>query len=245
MFLSVFDIFKIGIGPSSSHTVGPMVAARRFLDEDLRAGRGAGAAAQGQPARLARLHRQGARHRPRHRARPRRRGAGQRRPGPRAGNPCGAERAQELWRAPACPGSRSIPRPTSDLRLRPGAAGTRERHGLPRARRGGRACSPSAPSIRSAAASCCPPRSCSGRTRAASAAAAAPDVPFPFATAPRDARHGRGVGPLDRRHEAGERAGACSGHRPRCRARPHLGGDGILHGPRAWPPPARCRAASR
>jgi L-serine dehydratase len=31
MFLSVFDIFKIGIGPSSSHTVGPMVAARRFL----------------------------------------------------------------------------------------------------------------------------------------------------------------------------------------------------------------------
>jgi L-serine dehydratase len=31
MFLSVFDIFKIGIGPSSSHTVGPMLAARRFL----------------------------------------------------------------------------------------------------------------------------------------------------------------------------------------------------------------------
>lgn len=31
MYLSVFDLFKIGIGPSSSHTVGPMVAARRFL----------------------------------------------------------------------------------------------------------------------------------------------------------------------------------------------------------------------
>jgi len=31
MFLSVFDLFKIGIGPSSSHTVGPMIAARRFL----------------------------------------------------------------------------------------------------------------------------------------------------------------------------------------------------------------------
>jgi L-serine dehydratase len=30
MALSVFDLFKIGIGPSSSHTVGPMVAARRF-----------------------------------------------------------------------------------------------------------------------------------------------------------------------------------------------------------------------
>ncbi|HOW72324.1 MAG TPA: L-serine ammonia-lyase [Phycisphaerae bacterium] len=28
--ISVFDIFKIGVGPSSSHTVGPMVAARRF-----------------------------------------------------------------------------------------------------------------------------------------------------------------------------------------------------------------------
>ncbi len=29
---SVFDMFKIGIGPSSSHTVGPMVAAGRFVD---------------------------------------------------------------------------------------------------------------------------------------------------------------------------------------------------------------------
>ena len=33
MFLSVFDLFKIGIGPSSSHTMGPMVAAARFLEE--------------------------------------------------------------------------------------------------------------------------------------------------------------------------------------------------------------------
>lgn len=31
MFLSIFDIFKIGIGPSSSHTMGPMIAAHRFL----------------------------------------------------------------------------------------------------------------------------------------------------------------------------------------------------------------------
>jgi len=37
MFLSVFDIFKIGVGPSSSHTMGPMASARRFLDE-LRSG---------------------------------------------------------------------------------------------------------------------------------------------------------------------------------------------------------------
>jgi L-serine dehydratase len=30
--VSIFDIFKIGIGPSSSHTVGPMKAARAFRD---------------------------------------------------------------------------------------------------------------------------------------------------------------------------------------------------------------------
>ncbi|WP_293448967.1 L-serine ammonia-lyase [Planktotalea sp.] len=33
MFLSIFDMFKVGIGPSSSHTMGPMVAAGRFLDQ--------------------------------------------------------------------------------------------------------------------------------------------------------------------------------------------------------------------
>lgn len=33
MFLSIFDLFKIGVGPSSSHTMGPMVAANRFLHE--------------------------------------------------------------------------------------------------------------------------------------------------------------------------------------------------------------------
>ncbi|KPP98008.1 L-serine ammonia-lyase [Marinobacter sp. HL-58] len=30
MAISLFELFKVGIGPSSSHTVGPMVAARRF-----------------------------------------------------------------------------------------------------------------------------------------------------------------------------------------------------------------------
>ena len=29
---SIFDIFKIGIGPSSSHTVGPMIIANKFID---------------------------------------------------------------------------------------------------------------------------------------------------------------------------------------------------------------------
>src|SRR5215218_4634581 len=32
MAISVFDLFTIGIGPSSSHTVGPMRAARRFAE---------------------------------------------------------------------------------------------------------------------------------------------------------------------------------------------------------------------
>jgi len=32
MAISVFDLFKIGIGPSSSHTVGPMRAARKFVE---------------------------------------------------------------------------------------------------------------------------------------------------------------------------------------------------------------------
>jgi L-serine dehydratase len=33
MFLSVFEMFKVGIGPSSSHTMGPMVAAERFMTQ--------------------------------------------------------------------------------------------------------------------------------------------------------------------------------------------------------------------
>jgi len=33
MFVSAFDLFKIGLGPSSSHTVGPMRAANRFVHE--------------------------------------------------------------------------------------------------------------------------------------------------------------------------------------------------------------------
>src|SRR5688500_12847737 len=33
MNISVFDIFKIGIGPSNSHTVGPMRAAKTFAEK--------------------------------------------------------------------------------------------------------------------------------------------------------------------------------------------------------------------
>ena len=32
MYFSLFEIFSVGIGPSSSHTVGPMRAARRYVD---------------------------------------------------------------------------------------------------------------------------------------------------------------------------------------------------------------------
>jgi L-serine dehydratase len=31
MYIGVFDLFKIGVGPSSSHTMGPMLAAGRFV----------------------------------------------------------------------------------------------------------------------------------------------------------------------------------------------------------------------
>ncbi|MEO0443178.1 MAG: L-serine ammonia-lyase [Pseudomonadota bacterium] len=33
MTISTFDLFKVGIGPSSSHTVGPMVAAKQFAED--------------------------------------------------------------------------------------------------------------------------------------------------------------------------------------------------------------------
>lgn len=44
MYLSVFDIFKIGVGPSSSHTMGPMTAAAdfvRMLSENAKAAKSA------------------------------------------------------------------------------------------------------------------------------------------------------------------------------------------------------------
>src|SRR2546423_8790814 len=47
MTISVFDLFSVGIGPSSSHTVGPMRAARTFV---------AGLADTGQLDRTATIH---------------------------------------------------------------------------------------------------------------------------------------------------------------------------------------------
>jgi len=37
MNVSTFDLFKVGIGPSSSHTVGAMIAACRFATRMLKA----------------------------------------------------------------------------------------------------------------------------------------------------------------------------------------------------------------
>ena len=48
MAISVFDLFKIGIGPSSSHTVGPMRAAARFVQRWL--------LEEGNLPRVARVH---------------------------------------------------------------------------------------------------------------------------------------------------------------------------------------------
>ena len=39
MALSAFDLYSVGIGPSSSHTVGPMRAAKRFVDGLRESGR--------------------------------------------------------------------------------------------------------------------------------------------------------------------------------------------------------------
>ncbi|SFN47347.1 L-serine dehydratase [Izhakiella capsodis] len=36
--ISVFDMFKVGIGPSSSHTMGPMKAGKQFIDELVQKG---------------------------------------------------------------------------------------------------------------------------------------------------------------------------------------------------------------
>ncbi len=47
MAVSVFDLFKIGIGPSSSHTVGPMRAAARFASKLARGSRHACRSARG------------------------------------------------------------------------------------------------------------------------------------------------------------------------------------------------------
>ena len=75
--MSAFDLYRIGPGPSSTHTVGPKRAAQRFVHELEADGLLlAGANAEGRSIRVGRVHRSRARHGPRHRRRPLRRSAG-------------------------------------------------------------------------------------------------------------------------------------------------------------------------
>ena len=97
MTLSVFDIFKVGIGPSSSHTMGPMRAAREFVAAASATGCCDGPRRSRCAAvRLAGADRQRPWHRPRRAARPRGRGAGDR----RSGQP-----SSRRWRASAAAGA--------------------------------------------------------------------------------------------------------------------------------------------
>ena len=97
MAVSVFDLFKIGIGPSSSHTVGPMRAARMFVARLAHEGAArARRAREGRPLRLARRHRQGPRQRQGRAAgpgRPRARHGRHRAGARRASRPCARQHA--------------------------------------------------------------------------------------------------------------------------------------------------------
>ena len=184
MSLSVFDIFKIGIGPSSSHTMGPMNAARSFVE--LLAARGllaAHRAGLGAALRLARAHRPGSLHGSRDAPRPRGRE-------PRhASTPAAVEPTLQRIRTTGrirLLGRHEIAfdEPLNLLfHMRSGAAGTLERHALHGARRRARRCSRARSTTASAAASSCRPaprratakarRSASVRVRVRRAAARA------------------------------------------------------------------------
>ena len=104
MAISAFDLFSVGIGPSSSHTVGPMRAAHTFA-EGLRGRRPAraGRSRAGRAVRLARCHRPRARLGQGRRARARGRGAGDDRPpsrGLRAWTRCAPRGAAAARRHP-------------------------------------------------------------------------------------------------------------------------------------------------
>ena len=136
MTVSVFDLFKVGIGPSSSHTVGPMRAAYLFATR-LR-GRRAARPDRGGPlraVRLARRHRPRARHGQGGRAGPGRRAA------PTSSTRCAAgadvEAVRTARRLPLAGDARDRllrrrrrrPAPAQAPRLPP------QRHGLHRRRR--------------------------------------------------------------------------------------------------------------
>ena len=217
MVCSVFDLFKIGVGPSSSHTMGPMTAACRFV-EGLRE-RGAARAdraGRGRPLRLARADRQGPRHRPRHPARPVR----------RAARPDRSRRGRRDGRADP----RDRPAPRSAARTR-SAFDEATRPALPAARaaaapfatacasppstRPARLLDERASPIRSAAA----PWSTRRRSRATRRPRAAGTCPTAISSGDAIARHRRARGAQHRRHRPRQRARALCrrGDRPAAR----------------------------
>ena len=114
--ISVFELFKIGIGPSSSHTVGPMKAAAAFAQ-------GLGERGAGRPRRLAvrhplwlaRLHRQGPCGRQGGDSRACRRGARHGRSRQSRGHRRAGDEASKILRLA---GAREIPfDPTADIRF--------------------------------------------------------------------------------------------------------------------------------
>ncbi len=193
--ISVFDLFKIGIGPSSSHTVGPMVGGEAFS----RCRRGAAGAARPhrrRALRLAGLDRARTRHRYRRRPRPPRRLAGDDRPGfrrrPFSRSCSDARNCPRRGQRPLRSGVR--PR----LQLRRPAAGSFQRHALPGLRRLRDGAPRRRSTTRSAAASSSP--------RARCRRPAPPRCPIPFRAAPSFwplcRAHGLSIAAVQRANEA-------------------------------------------
>ena len=133
MSISVFDLFTIGIGPSSSHTVGPDAgrAALRRSGWRSEGTLGAHRAGAGRALRLARHDRQGPRHRQGRADRPRRRDP--RRRSIPAGCPRRVEEIREHRPARACSAASEIPfdeKTRPDLQPQGAAAAALERHAL-------------------------------------------------------------------------------------------------------------------
>ena len=189
VFLSVFDLFKIGIGPSSSHTMGPMTAARALSRRDRRRrlaapGRRQGRPHRRQPARLARLYRHRPRHRPRRHPRPCRPDADDRRSrqGRRASST--TITAEKRISPPGHPSYRFDPATRSGARPQDAAAPATPTAWPSTPTMPATGCCSSASTIRSAAASSCPRRSCSGmKARGAPVKTEQVKVPYPFANA--------------------------------------------------------------
>ena len=224
MTTSVFDLFSIGIGPSSSHTVGPMRAAGRFAATltDTRPAGGHHSGGLG-ALRLARCHRSWARQLQR-----RPLGAGgrgsrnrrhQRRPVAR-----GRDQTHRSDAARRHPSDRLRSGQRPDVVSPPLAALPSQRHDLHRVRRRASR-SANAPTTRSAAASSWT-TTVPGHPDAHSRSDAGA-VPLPHRHRTAAALHR--PRPLDQRRDAGRRVRPPARGRGPGRAAEHLAGDGRVH----------------